>query len=218
MNQIDTVSKNNQIDPLTFLPEEVSMHILSYLKPSDLAGCNQVSKKWNRFSNDDNLWKMIFSDLPYLKSKEDAKNYFMTHIKVNSMEILIEKIKLFFDTHKNNNEKIIAMQYHSASNPKSHWSCYTYDGNDLDLFLNPPFISLARFPLKLEITGYNGADLYQHNNTWVLNGTQKPQSFLKKVYRFISSFSIPVNYIPHHVISHCDPKKIIDICNKTDLI
>ena len=38
------------------LPNEVILHVFSYLKIMELIKCGQVSKRFRAISNDDNLW------------------------------------------------------------------------------------------------------------------------------------------------------------------
>jgi hypothetical protein len=43
------------------LPNEVILHVLSYLKTVDLSICGQVSKRFRAISNDENLWPKKFN-------------------------------------------------------------------------------------------------------------------------------------------------------------
>ncbi|KAG9063241.1 hypothetical protein KI688_004845 [Linnemannia hyalina] len=47
-------------DPLVFFSEEIALHILELLTPSELAQCACVSRQWYRLVNDQMLWRRLF--------------------------------------------------------------------------------------------------------------------------------------------------------------
>lgn len=62
-------------DPLEVLPQEIAFEILSNLDPISLASALLVSKRWNVLSNDELLWKQLFSRLSYFGAKEWMEHF-----------------------------------------------------------------------------------------------------------------------------------------------
>ena len=64
-------------DFISHLPREVSLHVLSYLTPSDLLVASVTSKHWHRLCSDLLLWKNkcshIYSQLSISQSNAFSK-------------------------------------------------------------------------------------------------------------------------------------------------
>eukprot|EP00128_Syssomonas_multiformis_P005723 Colp12_sorted_trinity150504_noHs@20677 len=65
-----------QRDIISFLPEELAIHVLSYLDPRSLGRAAQVCKAWNRVLGDNSSWRKvcfshrIYEPLPYSNDPE----------------------------------------------------------------------------------------------------------------------------------------------------
>ncbi|CAG8824524.1 321_t:CDS:1, partial [Dentiscutata erythropus] len=63
LNQLAFLSDNLKsiirIDFISVLPQEIAFHILSYLDAISLCHAAQVSKHWNRLSDDDVVWHKL---------------------------------------------------------------------------------------------------------------------------------------------------------------
>ncbi|KAL6079031.1 POC1 centriolar A [Balamuthia mandrillaris] len=44
------------------LPDELQVHVLSFLSPSSLARCSAVCRKWNELTEEDLLWKEVYRE------------------------------------------------------------------------------------------------------------------------------------------------------------
>lgn len=83
------------------MPREISRHILSFLKPFDLAQCCQVNSEWNRLASHDDIWleiaKKIFINGANLhpKTKARIKAWDSHHLK--SHEEILDRIQSFLD-------------------------------------------------------------------------------------------------------------------------
>ncbi|KAJ5239941.1 hypothetical protein N7468_004560 [Penicillium chermesinum] len=49
-----------RIDPASYLPAEITAHILSYLDPSSLMNCECVSRSWQKQASSPHVWKHVF--------------------------------------------------------------------------------------------------------------------------------------------------------------
>ncbi|KIA78304.1 F-box protein [Parachlamydia acanthamoebae] len=48
-----------RLDPLTYLPEEMALGILTFLPIPEIARCAEVCKKWRRLASDNSLWEKM---------------------------------------------------------------------------------------------------------------------------------------------------------------
>ena len=74
----------------SYMPEEVNLHILSYLNPHELARCCQVDKRLSELAN---LWKPLFPDVD-IPSNSKLKTYIDARV-VKSKEEVIQRIQAF---------------------------------------------------------------------------------------------------------------------------
>lgn len=49
-----------RIDPVTYLPAEISAHILSYLDHRTLANCESVARHWRVAATNPHVWRLVF--------------------------------------------------------------------------------------------------------------------------------------------------------------
>jgi F-box and WD-40 domain protein 1/11 len=47
-------------DPVTYLPAEISAHILSYLDHRTLANCESVARHWRVAATNPHVWRLVF--------------------------------------------------------------------------------------------------------------------------------------------------------------
>lgn len=92
--------------PLLFsdkiLPEELILHVFSFLEIRDLGTCSLVSKQWKRIAEDNGLWKrkllkeIGFSSVAISEGNNIKKQ--LGEIAILSIDKLIEKLNLFLNT------------------------------------------------------------------------------------------------------------------------
>jgi hypothetical protein len=86
------------IDPITALPVDAYLNVLSYLNKPELAKCCTLSSIWNRASNDKELWrelaKRTFKGALQVPCE---KNFLKRHAyqQINTNDKLIEQIEAF---------------------------------------------------------------------------------------------------------------------------
>ncbi|KIC72674.1 hypothetical protein DB42_CV00310 [Neochlamydia sp. EPS4] len=82
------------------IPEEVIVHIFSFLSPKELVNAQQVCKHWKRIGNEETLWKrhhqQQFKDKPlhisfYPKVLRSFRNSYLVYSR---FELIDRKVKL----------------------------------------------------------------------------------------------------------------------------
>ena len=65
---------------IPLLPDEVMLHLFSFMTPSDITACSCVNREWCRVASDNALWASLFKrDFPPLRSTEEAKQIYRQH-------------------------------------------------------------------------------------------------------------------------------------------
>lgn len=74
-NELDLEVQSKTRDLTSALPDELMLHIFSYLALSSLGTSLQVCRRWNRIAGDDSLWKsVIYREIAF--STRDWARYF----------------------------------------------------------------------------------------------------------------------------------------------
>ncbi|MBS4169233.1 F-box protein [Parachlamydia sp. AcF125] len=76
-----------RLDPFAYLPEEVSLRILSFLKLPEIGMCSQVCKEWDRLASDNSLWKKVYPAMN-VEAETDLKKYLIKRVVQSQDEIL----------------------------------------------------------------------------------------------------------------------------------
>jgi hypothetical protein len=90
------------IDPVTFLPNELSLKIFYYLDGSALRKCCQVHSNWHSLVNDISFWREIakkFFMIESSKDKVEIKNLFLSleSKQLKSNEDIIKQVEAFIN-------------------------------------------------------------------------------------------------------------------------
>jgi hypothetical protein len=84
------------MDPLTLIPDELFVHVLSFLDVCDLCNCSQVSKQWYLLADDSMLWKAhcrrLWADKIYvaahIRTDHDSKRAYRQSLQDSKRRIL----------------------------------------------------------------------------------------------------------------------------------
>jgi|GEM_PF-1555457 len=80
-------------DPVTSIPKECTLQILSYLDAQQLGQCCQVSSKWHKIVSEDSLWRQLLSEIA-ISPNMSAQEYVRNHAVKSTREV-IQRIQEF---------------------------------------------------------------------------------------------------------------------------
>ncbi|CAF1959872.1 unnamed protein product [Rotaria magnacalcarata] len=90
--QISDDTDNSGVSMLD-LPDEVYLHLFSFLNPIDLCQISNVCKKWYRLATDDNLWRQrLIRDMkswPSISSRSNPLSYILVQSDRSQKEIYL---------------------------------------------------------------------------------------------------------------------------------
>lgn len=85
---------HSNFDPLSYLPEETSLQVLSHLDEQSLGRCCQVSRTWRRIASDDSLWRHAAQEINTIPQGVNIKSYLDKHA-VKSYDQVVRLIQEF---------------------------------------------------------------------------------------------------------------------------
>lgn len=204
--------ERNDQDFISKLPEELALQVFSHLSIPDLGTAGQVSKNWQRLSNDDHLWRS-FIPKKNLKNKMEVRDYCQINLKINSQEKLSKKIHDFFAKHIKNKAPLIAMRYQSASYPKAVWYYALCKEKPQTLENDRAFISKHLYEqsdIKLNIEGADDADFaIRYNFQGNMETSFRPYQRCNNVFFKGISHFLYNNYLSYEIIENCSFAKIM---------
>ncbi|CAF1207436.1 unnamed protein product [Adineta ricciae] len=84
---------NNTTLSILDLPDEVYLHLFSFLRPIDLCQISNVCKKWYRLATDDNVWRQrLLHDMkawPAISSRSNPLSYMLVQSDRSQKEIFL---------------------------------------------------------------------------------------------------------------------------------
>lgn len=81
---------DQDVDPLSFFCEELSLHVFSFLNANELVRICRVSKLWRKLASDEALWNALYSRKFSSSVREFGEKEWKTYVDLALYELRVE--------------------------------------------------------------------------------------------------------------------------------